>query len=340
VRHLRPQTPYDTNVTVRTHTPPALSDDRFPARPRVSLEAGLRWTVERKSARVLNQGYTDLGFTTPSGRVSADVTDHTTFRSLSPRVNLSFRPTPHLLLYAQASRGNRSGGYNIRANTVALPDSGKPFQDESSIALELGAKGDWRDGRVLANAAVFHTDLRDIQLSVQTIVGGLPFGAFRNAGAGTLQGVDAELSLQARRIWRWMLYAGYLDARYDKYVSDGGDVAAVSHVPNAPRWTAGSSLVAALPLHAGGTLEARLDGSYRSITWPTGERNPFLAQPGYTLWNASLRWQLPGDQWRLSLAVQNLGDKVYHSTGWDVPLRTRYYGTPRTLFATVDYTFR
>jgi iron complex outermembrane receptor protein len=173
-------------------------------------------------------------------------------------------------------------------------------------------------------------------------------GDFRNAGAGTLQGVDAELSLQARRIWRWTLYAGYLDARYDEYTSRGRDIAATSHVPNAPRWTAGSSLVADLPLRAHGSLEARLDGSYRSITWPTGEPIAFLAQPGYSLWNASLRWQLPGERWRLSLAAQNLGDKAYHSTGWDSGVRTLYYGAPRTLyygaprtvFATADYTFR
>jgi iron complex outermembrane receptor protein len=350
VRQLRPGNAMQSFGWVRTHSVAAYADATWQASARVSLEAGLRWTVERKSARVLNQGYTNLSFTTPNGRVGADFTDDTTFRSLSPRVNLSFRPTPHTLLYAQASRGYRSGGYNIRANTVALPESGKPFLDETSVALELGAKGDWHDGRVLANAALFHTDARDIQLSVQTYIDSngdgrpdLPFGDFRNAGAGTLQGVDAELSLQARRIWRWTLYAGYLDARYDEYISLGQDIAATSHVPNAPRGTAGSSLVADLPLRERGSLEARLDGSYRSIAWPTGEPTPFLAQPGYCLWNASLRWQLPGDGWRLSLAAQNLGDKVYHSTGWETQnggLRTLYYGAPRTIFATVDYTFR
>jgi iron complex outermembrane receptor protein len=335
---------------VRTRSVAGYGDATWQASERVALEAGLRWTVERKSARVLNQGYTDASFGAPNGRVAADFSDATVFRSLSPRLNLSFRPTPHALLYAQAGRGFRAGGYNIRANTVAVPASGQPFRDEVAIAFELGAKADWRDGRVIADAALFRTHSRNIQLSVQTQydsngdgIKDAFFGDFRNAGAGTLQGAELEVSVRARRIWRWSAYAGYLDARYDRYVADGVDIARSQHVPNAPRLTAGASLVADLPLRGGGSLQGRVDGSYRSRAWPTGEPSDFLAQSGYSLWNASLRWQPRGARWQAALSAQNLGDKAYHVTGWDTPavgVRQLNYGPPRSLSLSLEYAFR
>ena len=335
---------------VRTRSAAGYGDVTWQASPRVAVEAGLRWTVERKSARVLNQGYTDADFDTPNGRVAADFSDSTVFHSLSPRLNLSFRPRPSVLLYAQASRGYRSGGYNIRANTTAVPESGLPFRDESALALELGAKADWQDGRVVAAATVFRTLARDIQLSVLTSydsngdgVDDAVFGDFRNAGAATLQGAELELSAQPGRIWRGSAYVGYLDARYDEYRVGGLDISATQHVPNAPRLTAGASLVADLPLSGGGSMQARLDGSYRARAWPTGEPSDFLSQPGYTLWNAALHWQPAGGRWQLALSAANLGDKTYHTTGWDTPVvgvKQRNYGPPRRFSLSVEYALR
>lgn len=332
---------------VRTRSVAGYGDATWQASARVALEAGLRWTVERKSARVLNQGYTDASFGTPNGRVAADFSDATVFRSLSPRLNLSFRPRPNTLLYAQASRGFRAGGYNIRANTVAVPSSGLPFRDESALAFELGAKADWKDGRIVAAATAFRTLARDLQLSVLTSydsngdgVDDAVFGDFRNAGAATLQGAELELSLQAPRIWRGSAYVGYLDAHYDEYLVGGVDVSASQHLPNAPKLTAGASVVAELALARGGRLQARLDGSYRSRAWPTGEPSAFLAQSGYAVWNAALHWQFPGDRWQLALAASNLGDKRYHTTGWDTPVvgvRQLNYGPPRRVSLSVEY---
>ena len=335
---------------VRTRSVAGYGDGTWQLNPRVALEAGLRWTVERKSARVLNQGYTDATFQTPNGRVAADFSDSTVFRSLSPRVNLSFRPRPNTLLYAQASRGFRAGGYNIRANTAAVPASGLPFRDESALALELGAKADWRDGRIVGAATLFRTLARDLQLSVLTSydsngdgVDDAVFGDFRNAGAATLQGAELELSWQATQVWRGSAYAGYLDAQYDEYLVDGVDVSASHHVPNAPRMTAGASVVAEWPLARGGSLLLRADGGYRARSWPTGEPSAFLVQPGYSVWNASLRWRSADERWQLALAGSNLGDKIYHTTGWDTPVvgvRQLNYGAPRQFSLSAEYAWR
>jgi iron complex outermembrane receptor protein len=317
---------------------------------RTSLELGLRYTSEKKTGTVINQGYADASFNTPRGPAAADFTDSKTFASLSPLVNLSHRLGDDVMLYAQASRGFKSGGYNIRANTVLVPASGKPFKDETATAYEAGAKTQWLDGRLTLNAAVFHTDYRDIQLSVRT-----PYdsdgdgidddllGDFRNAGAGHADGVELELAAQTGARFRWLGHVGYLETGYDEYMSAGVDIADDQRFSNAPRWTAGASAIADVPLRSGGWLLARVDGNYQSKTYPTTELSEAIAQTGYILWNASLTWHSPQQRWQLALIGQNLGNKAYRTTGFDFPpplsIRTGYYGAPRTVSLSLTYCF-
>ena len=145
----------------------------------------------------------DRAFTQPNGRVLADFSDSETFRSLSPRINVAYRAREDIMFYAQASRGFKAGGYNIRANTQLVPESALPFRDETAVAYELGAKTAWLEGRLTANAAMFHTQYQDIQLSVFTLYDSdgdgdddAFFGDFKNAGAGTIRGAELEFSLQ------------------------------------------------------------------------------------------------------------------------------------------------
>lgn len=351
VRNIRVRNGSQSSGNVGTRSVALYGDATWVASPRWSVEAGLRYTVESKSAVVLNQGYTDATFTTPNGRVSADFSDEETFRSLSPRINVSWRPTADSMLYAQVSRGFRAGGYNIRANTVAVPESGLPFRDETSLASELGVKTDWHDGRVTFNAAVFQSKHEDIQVSVSTAYDSNGdgnkdsfFGDFLNAGAGTIRGSEFELAIKAHRHWRVLAHAGYLDSRYDEYLQDGINVADSKRFTNAPRWTTGASTIAELSFARGGGLSARLDGAYRSRSWPTGDLSELLAQGGYTLWNASLAWRSPADRWQVNLVAHNLGDKAYQTTGWDLRqssgIAIAYYGPPRSLSLGVTYSFR
>jgi iron complex outermembrane receptor protein len=317
---------------------------------RTSLELGLRYTSEKKTGTVLNQGYTDATFATPNGQVLADFTDSKTFASLSPLVNLSRRFTDNTMLYAQASRGFKSGGYNIRANTVLVPESAEPFKDETAIAYEAGAKTQWLQGRLTLDAAVFHTDYRNIQLSVLTPYDSdgngskdLLYGDFRNAGAGTIEGAELELAARTGSRFRWLGHVGYLETKYDEYRSKGVDIADEQRFTNAPRWTAGASAIADIPLRWGGWLLARVDGNYQSKVYPTTDLSEAIAQDGYTLWNASLTWRSPQQNWQVALGGQNLGDKAYRVTGYAFPppigITTGYYGAPRTVSLSMTYYF-
>lgn len=301
------------------------------------FDAGLRHTLERKSVTAYNGNYQDGSYTSVT-TVLADFSDRTLYHAPTPRLALSWRADDALMLYGQASRGFKGGSYNVRANARTQPESVHPLDAETVNAYELGAKTEWFGGRLQANAALFRNDYRDIQLSVLTDTG---FPDFRNAGSGTAQGMEFEWRARLATQISWVGNIGYLDARYDRYIDRGIDVAGSRRFPNAPRWTAGSSLVGEFPLHRAGWLRARIDGRYQSEVWPTTDLNPLLRQAGYALWNASLAWTSPQQRWDLTLRGDNLGNRAYRTTGFAYPfgIVTGYYGPPRTYALTVTRSF-
>ena len=116
----------------------------------------------------LNRFYTDLSYTTSWG-TAANFNKTVNFKNVSPKVSLNYQITPDIMLYGLASRGFKSGGYNIRANTTAIPRSGEPFQDESVDSYEIGSKMSFLDSTLFLNVAAFHNRYKDIQLSVFTL---------------------------------------------------------------------------------------------------------------------------------------------------------------------------
>lgn len=340
--HFMPTHFYRATGTIRTRSIAAYADWVRDLGAAWQLELGLRQTVERKSVVADNGFYNDAGFSDRHS-TTADFSDSADFREPTPRLALSWRASEQALLYAQVARGFKGGSYNVRANAVRYPQSAHPVDAETVLAWELGARGDWLDGRLGWAAAVFHNDYRDIQLSVLTRgsedQGGFP--DFRNAGSGTSRGAELEWQARLGPVLRWSGHLGYLDARYDEYIDDGLDVAGSRHFPNAPRWTAGSSLIADVPLRGAGWLLARVDGRYQSMTRPTTDLTELLVQPGYSVWNASLAWTSPQRRWELTARVDNLGDTAYRTTGFAYPVGivTGYYGPPRTHSLTLAYSF-
>ena len=340
-------TPYSgADGSLRTRSVAVYADWVHDFNDRWQLDAGLRYTVERTTATAYNGFYTDATYTTPTplppyfGRPSADFTDSETYRAPTPSIALAWRAS-RAMLYAKASRGFKGGTYNVRANTVTAPDSAHPVDAETVTAFELGARSEWLDNRLSMDATVFHNDYRDIQLSVLTVdTLGAPFPDFRNAGRGTTQGMELEWRARLGPRVSWTGQVGYLDARYDEYIDGGVDVASSQHFPNAPKWTAGTSLAADFPLEAG-LLRARIDGRYQSEVHPTTDTTALLLQPGYALWNASLAWTHPDGRWQFTLRGDNLGDARYLTSGFAYPfgITTGYYGPPRTYSLTLEYSF-
>ncbi|KRG68871.1 TonB-dependent receptor [Pseudoxanthomonas dokdonensis] len=335
----------DTQGYVNTNSIALYADWTFDLTDRLKLDVGARYTDEDKHAVALNRFYTDLDYTT-SWATAANFDKTVNFKNTSPKASLDYQITPDIMVYGSASRGFKSGGYNIRANTTAVPRSGEPFDDEQVDSYEVGSKMAFMDQSMFLNLAYFYNQYKDIQLSVFTSYT-LPdgsqsfFGDFTNAGKGTVQGIEAEYQWLPSEHWLISGNLAWLDAQYDEFISGGVDIADSQYFTNAPEYSGAVNVEYRTPLANGGQLSARVSYSYQSEVWPTTDLSPAIKQPGYGLLGAGVIWTV-NDAWSLSLEGANLADEEYRTTGYNIAsygVLTGFYGPPRQYTLTARYSF-
>lgn len=313
---------------------------------RLNVTAGLRYTSEEKDfARVQNM-FLAAPTTVPgrdeTGLVLTDLDTSASWDSLSPKLGLDYHVSDNVMAYASISRGFKSGGFDGRSNNI---DGARPFDPETLWAYEAGLKSTLLNRRLTLNGAVFWNDYTDLQLSSFTSDGAGGFEAlFTNAGAATIRGV--ELEAMARPIDGLTLNAtvGYLDAQYDEYIGPGGvDIADQRELVNAPEWSVRLGGVWERDLGAAGRLTVGVDAAYRSKVYPTVSSSEVLAQEGYTLVDAFVRWTDSSDRLYAELGGRNLTDERYIEHGFDLSAspgyQLAYYGAPSTVRLTVGARF-
>ena len=334
----------DTQGVVNTTSTAFYGNWTFDLSERLKLDVGARYTDEDKHAIAYNIGYTDATFTRPNGVVAANFDKTVNFKNLSPKISLDYEVTPDVMVYGLASRGFKSGGYNIRANTTAVPRSGEPFDDESVDSFEIGSKMAFFDQRLFLNLAAFHNIYEDIQLSVFTALpGGGFFGDFTNAGKGTVNGVEAEYQWLPTENWLISGNLAWLDTKYDEFITGGVNVADTQRFTNAPDFSGAVNVEYRTDLASGGKLTTRATYSYQSEVWPTTDLSPVIRQDGYGLLSAGVIYQ-HNDAWSFSLQGTNLLDEEYRTTGYNLVsaslgVLTGFYGAPRQYMVTARYDF-
>ncbi|WP_243694002.1 TonB-dependent receptor [Stenotrophomonas sp. ATCM1_4] len=337
----------DTRGKVLTDSVALYADWTFDLTSRLKLDVGARYTDEDKRAIVLNRFYADATFSRPIA-VAADFDKTTNFKNVSPKVSLDYQITPDIMVYGLATRGFKSGGYNIRANAVAVPRSAEPFDDETVDSYEIGSKMAFLDQRLFLNLSAFHNKYKDIQLSVFTGidtngdgVNDAFFGDFTNAGKGTVNGLEVEYQYLPTQNWLITGNLAWLDTKYDEYMDRGVNVADQMKFTNAPEFSGAVNVEYRTDLANGGNLSARVGYSYQSEVWPTTDLSPVIRQDGYGLVNAGVIWKL-NDAWTFSLQGTNLADKEYRTTGYNIPAvgtLIGFYGPPRQYSLSVRYDF-
>jgi iron complex outermembrane receptor protein len=351
-----------TNAAVDTETYAVFGDFTYDLSEQLSLSVGGRYTWDKRTANILRQNY--LGGGSPFfggagvafGAASTNFSGQRDFKKFTPRVSLSFKPTPDDNIYASFSQGFKGGGFDPRGVGANAPDlNGNgirgendevaaflSFRPESVDSYEVGYKGNAFDGGLTYALAGFYADYTDVQIpgSVACIVSGLPSfcGVTSNAGKATFKGVELEFNARlgesvANDGDRLNLLgaAGYIDAQFDQYISNIAsvptDVAAFRDVQNTPAWTASATLAYMTPIGAG-RLNLGTTVSYRSSTTQFEIPNPYIDQSGYALVDASLVYTAPDDRWSIGLYGKNLFDKEYKTSGYSFIAGNATTGVP------------
>jgi iron complex outermembrane receptor protein len=351
-----------TNAAVDTETYAIFGDFTYDLSEQLSLSVGGRYTWDKRTANILRQNY--LGGGSPFfggagvafGAASTNFSGQRDFKKFTPRVSLSFKPTPDDNIYASFSQGFKGGGFDPRGVGANAPDlNGNgirgendevaaflSFRPESVDSYEVGYKGNAFDGGLTYALAGFYADYTDVQIpgSVACIVSGLPSfcGVTSNAGKANFKGVELEFNARlgesvANDGDRLNLLGavGYIDAKFDQYISNIAsvptDVAAFRDVQNTPSWTASATLAYMTPVGAG-RLNLGTTVSYRSSTTQFEIPNPYIDQSGYALVDASLVYTAPDDRWSIGLYGKNLLDKEYKTSGYSFIAGNATTGVP------------
>ncbi len=346
-----------TNGRTLTNSLALFGDGSYAINDKWTLNGGLRATREKKNGIAFNAGYANDQFSTPVV-ILANYDKEATFDSIAPKIGIDWQVSPTVMTYFSASRGFKSGGFNVRAQSNAFPLSAEPFDDEILDVGEIGVKSVLSDGRLVLNSAAFYGKYKDIQVSTFTAfdangdgVEESFFGNFLNAGNATMKGVEVEFDRSFAGI-DWLNVAGfvsYLDLTPDEVLDENRDGFVDTQViTNAPEFTGGLRLNFDFPV-MGGLLTASAGGSYRSDATLTNEGGSFAGQPvrpirqdAYALFDAWVSWLSPDAKWRFGLNGKNLTDEGYLTNGYNIPalgVLTGSYGAPRTVLATIEYRF-
>jgi iron complex outermembrane receptor protein len=249
-----------------------------PLAAKLSLSGGLRWSREEKSAEITyvrpRGACSAIAGTCPSTGLRAPgenngFTDKRAWDSLSPRVALSYTPIPNLAFYGSWTRGQRSGGYNLRITQPQAFEQiaaalGSPAYDEEQVdSFEIGAK--WRAANGLAElkAAAFQTEVDNLQreINVPSATSGLAQSIYNTADA-RITGGELELRLAPAAGLELTANLGLTDAKYKRAFFDINSDGAINAadlalaLPRAPRATWGGSIGYAVPVGGGNSLHA------------------------------------------------------------------------------------
>ena len=350
----------------RTRSYAAFGQATYDVTDQVSVTAGLRYTHEDREYDRATSVATLPAFAAffPAFRFPLDLPApfnndrKASFGAWTPSLTLSYKPTPDTLVYASASRGFKSGGFNGRANSpndVTLVINGQSqfvtsFRPETVWTYEGGAKGSFLDGRVRLSANAFLSDYKDFQARV----GGGSLGVFPVLNAGQLRiwGIEAEAAVRPTDRWNLRAAFGYLDAGYREF-NDGRRAPAFSCNPTGtqvvctPPFAPPISLTLAsdytLPLGSVGSLTFGGDARFVDAHFLSVDNRPNLREPGYWLANAYVQFDAADRRWYLRGGVKNLTDARYRTDGQEFSsvgnIQTVYFGDPRTWNATVGFRF-
>ncbi len=332
---------------------------------RLSLTAGLRYTHEERSYdRVTTTAsnlptLNNLTFRFPGSLPAPLNLDNTAeFDAWTPSVTLAFKPDDNSQIYASASRGFKSGGFNGRANGLAdltqtvngVSSIVTTFRPETVWTYEGGAKGSFADGRVYLSGTVFYSDFRDFQARV----GGGSVAAFPvlNAGRLSIWGIELEATVKPVKNWNIRMTGGYLNARYDEF-NDGRRAPTFSCNPTGAKVTCEPAFAPPLtftigsdyriPVGDGAGITFGGDARFVDKHFLSVDNRAGLVEPGYWLANAYVRFDAEGGRWYLQGGVKNLTDRRYRTDGQEFSsvgnIQTVYFGDPRTWSAMVGFRF-
>jgi iron complex outermembrane recepter protein len=302
----------------------------LPLTDKMTATAGVRYSWEKKQADFAETIVDPYGELTGSaGTFITPAHPDDSWKAWTPKFRFEYRPEGGILMYASATRGFKSGGFN-------LMNTAETFQPEKIWSYEVGLKADWLDNRLQTNVAAFYYDYKNLQVNQFSGVTNL----ITNAASSRITGLETEFVAKPAKAVQTDLSVAYLDAQYLSYYTENANVPgnpvlnlSGNRMPKAPKMTVTAGTEVSTLVADAGKLTARGEIHYQSLVYFDQFDTPQLTQGGYALLNGRLSFEPRGQSWHVALFGRNLANKVYRQSMVrvdDVFGTEAFYGAPRT----------
>ncbi|MBP6031105.1 MAG: TonB-dependent receptor [Sphingobium sp.] len=263
--------------------------------------------------------------------------------NVSWRAGVSWEPNKRTLLYANATKGYKSGGFATLP--YAFTGQINPVVQESVQAYEAGFKLTLAAGRVQLNGAAFHYDYTNKQIQGYVLI--LPFGnlpALINVPRSKVDGAEISLAWRVLPGLRVNASGTYVDARVAKTFNTLDPFAVGINIkgeqlPATPRWQGNLDFEYRFGQgrwqpYAGASV------AYQSRSYSAFGQNAEFILPKRALIDLRAGLEREDGSWRVEAFGRNVTNRYYWvNVSHQIDTVTRLSGMPATygLRATFRY---
>jgi len=362
-----------TNNWLRTTSYSVFGQANYRATDTLTLTVGGRWTTDRRTFRNIGQQGTRWGLHQPedwnydpdaffvlfpagtsasSTFTSFDVTAKPKrFSRFTPKVGVNYEWTPNIFQYLSWSKGFKSGGYDLRTNTVV--GSQTPYRPQLLTSYETGLKTRLFDDHLTANIAIFYNDIKDFQVRASSAAAlGPVTNQLINAGDAESWGGELELTAAPVDRLRLTASASYLETRYKTFTATlpanvpGRTTLLGLDFPLSPKWQVSGSANYRLPFDSDGDWRIGVDAQYESKRYGDIFNTEQTAVRAQTFVNGTFSYTTADGDLSAGANVKNIFDlrrnqlaSYASANSGSTPTFYRAYNEPRTVNIFISKTF-
>ena len=284
------------------------------------LTGGVRYTTESKDINGATVAPGVPAFLCPnfipatgtgygvSDRCSVANTGHLKFNSFNWKAGVEYDVGPRSLIYANASTGFRSGGFN----PGSPPNT---FDPEKLYAYEVGSKNEFMGGKLRVNVSAFYWDYKRESNPVFGPINPIGLAFVVVPGSSHVYGAELESAVKLSPHDTFAVNGLIQQSNYVRYSTLAipfiGVPAAVydgMRRPLSPTLSGNASYEHTFELASGAEVAANANISFASTSiLSLAQPSPVgFSQSGYALGNLSLTYSAPAKAWSVTAYVNNV----------------------------------
>jgi len=313
---------FETLSEQDTTTIAVFAQTEYDLTDQLALTLGARFNHDKKDFELES---TDFGFP-----LFVDTIEESDW---SGKVQLDYRPTDGVLLYAGVSRGIKLGGFNFPLTPLAVADL--PFDSETLWAYEVGAKTELGD-RARLNLSAFYYDYNDYQAyNIDAFFNTLLFNADAEFFGGEIEFVANPIDgLDI------LLGGSWTDTEVTGLPTDLNTLDPITFAPaaNFPTGVETAPVIPEFSLNGlvryswtmfGGSMAVQSDFFWKDDHKFNLAVSEVTLEDAYAVLNASIRYTSESGRWSASVFGQNLTDTRYRRFAID---GTLFFGSSEDVF--------